>query len=111
MTGLLTPLEFHVLLALSEGAAHGYAIGRQVEERSGGQLRPGTGSLYQVLRRLREAGLIEAVPAPAGESDARRQYFRLSPAGREAARGEASRLEGLVSLARSRSLLPADRRS
>jgi DNA-binding PadR family transcriptional regulator len=105
----LTPLEFHVLLALSDAPQHGYAIGRQVEERSEGQLKPGTGSLYQVLRRLREAGLVAPVPAPARESDARRQYFRLTPEGRKAARAEAARMEGLVSLARSKALLPAPR--
>jgi DNA-binding PadR family transcriptional regulator len=105
----LTPLEFHVLLALSDGPQHGYAIGKLVEERSDGQLKPGTGSLYQVLRRLRETGLITPVPAPARESDARRQYFRLSAEGRKTARAEAARMEGLVSLARSKSLLPSPR--
>ena len=107
MSASLTPLEFHVLLALSDGAQHGYAIGKEVELRSEGRLKPGTGSLYQVLRRLDQAGSIDRAATPAGEVDARRQYFRLTRAGRETARSEAARLEGLVELARSKSLLQA----
>lgn len=81
-----------------------------MEQRSEGRLRPGTGSLYQALRRLDEDGLIEAAPAPASETDARRQYFRLTRDGRRAAREEARRLEGLVHLARAKAVLPADER-
>ena len=105
-----TLLEFHVLLALADGARHGYAVGREVELRSEGRLRPGTGSLYQALRRLHADGLIEEAPAPAAETDARRQYFRLTREGRRAAREEARRLDGLVQLARSKAMLPADDR-
>ena len=47
----LTNLSFHVLLALGDGPAHGYAIGKDVEQRSRGRLNPATGSLYQALRR------------------------------------------------------------
>jgi len=105
-----TLLEFHVLLALADGASHGYAIGREVELRSEGRLRPGTGSLYQALRRLDADGLIESTAAPASETDARRQYFRLTREGRRVARDEARRLEGLVRLARSKAMLPAEER-
>jgi len=110
MAPLPTLLEFHVLMALADGPSHGYAIGREVELTSQGRLRPGTGSLYQALRRLDALGLIEAAPAPAAETDARRQYFRLTRDGRRAARDEARRLEGLVRLARSKAMLPAEER-
>lgn len=103
----LTPLSFHVLVALRGGARHGYAIGASIEETSAGALTPTTGSLYQALRRLREEGLIEAAPEPEGERSGGppRLYFRLSDLGRRVAGLEAARLERLVGLAREAEIL------
>lgn len=98
-------LAFHILLALGSGASHGYAIGLEIEERSGGRLRPTTGALYQALKRLRDDGLIVLDPEAAAVSpDARRKYFRLTELGRDVAAAEAARLNALVSTARSRHL-------
>jgi len=99
----LTTLAFHVLLALGDGAAHGYAIGKEVEVRSGGMLNPATGSLYQVLKRLSQDGLIERSPE-AGDGDDRRQSFQLTALGRRVAEAEAGRLHELVGLARRKHL-------
>jgi DNA-binding PadR family transcriptional regulator len=55
-------LAFHILIALGNGPAHGYAIGRDVEEQSGGRLDPSTGTLYQALHRLKER-LIASIKA------------------------------------------------
>ena len=97
----LTDLTFHVLLALGPGALHGYAIGKEVEQRSGGRLSPTTGSLYQALRRLQQSGVIEEVRQSRFQSgDRRRQYFQLTDFGREVFAAEAERLEGLLSVAR-----------
>ena len=101
----MSDLEFHVLLALGEGPSHGYAIGKAVEEQSGGRLDPTTGALYQVLRRLSDENLIAAVPTPK-ETDPRRRYFTLTSPGRRAAAAEAARLDGLVRMARKRRLFP-----
>ena len=104
----LGSLPFHILLALAERPAHGYAIGRDVEERSGGRLDPTTGALYQALKRLTTDGLIAPLaepPEPA--TDARRKYFELTPAGRRAAAAEARRLDALVQAAREKKLYPA----
>ena len=49
MPRVLSDLAFHILLALGEGPSHGYAIGKNVEERSAGRLDPTTGALYQAL--------------------------------------------------------------
>ena len=57
----LTRVEFHVLLALVGGASHGYAVMRDVETLTGGQLRIGPGTLYTAIKRLRAADLIERV--------------------------------------------------
>ena len=101
----LPDLVFHVLLALGPGPSHGYAIGKDVEEQSGGRLDPTTGALYQVLRRLTEDNLVTPVDGP-GDVDARRKYFALTKAGRRAAAQEAERLAALVRAARQRKLYP-----
>lgn len=95
----------YILLALGNGPAHGYAIGKEIDERSAGRLDPSTGALYQALKRLTDDGLVRAVPAPAGEAgDARRNYFAITPAGRRELAAEMARMDGLVSLARRRKL-------
>ncbi len=101
----LSNLSFHVLLAIGDGAAHVYAVGKDVEQRSGGKLKPTTGGLYQALRRLEEDGLIEQAPEEAERgADARRQYFRLTDLGRRVAALEAHRLNELVAVARDKDL-------
>lgn len=99
----LSNLAFHILLALGGGPAHGYAIGKEIEERSSGKLNPTTGSLYQALKRLQDAGFIEP-SQPTGSVDSRRQYFRMTRLGRKVAALEAHRLNGLVAAARSKKL-------
>ena len=101
----LTPAEFQVLVALADGEKHGYAIGKAIEEQSGGRLDPTTGALYQTLRRLSEDGLIGEADGPK-DVDARRRYFSLTPSGRRAAAAEAARLDALVRTARKRRLFP-----
>lgn len=106
----LSVLSFHILLALGAAPAHGYAIGQEIEKRSGGKLSPTTGALYQSLKRLTEDGLIEPAPeADARSPDARRQHFRLTPLGRRVAALEALRLHELVTLAQERNLYRGSR--
>jgi DNA-binding PadR family transcriptional regulator len=106
----LADLPFHILLSLGDGDSHGYAIGKQIEERTSGRLSPTTGSLYQALRRLRESGLISTVDPPKEESggDSRRRYFALTPLGRRVMALEVERLESLIAMARERSLAPGE---
>jgi DNA-binding PadR family transcriptional regulator len=101
----LSDLAFHVLLALRDGAGHGYEIGRKVEELSEGRLDPTTGALYQALRRLVEDELIAHAEAPEGV-DPRRKYVTLTKAGRRAVAEEAERLERLVRVAKGEVPLP-----
>lgn len=96
----LTPAVFHIALALADGAKHGYAIMQDVERQTGGALRLGPGTLYGTLKRMLADDLVEE----AGEED-RRRYYRLTAAGRQAARAEAERLAGLVSEAQAKKLL------
>ena len=102
----LSPAVFHLLLALADGERHGYAIMRDIEERTGGLVRVGPGMLYGSIKWLREDGLIEEVPVrQPGAPDDRRRYYRLTPDGRTLLRAEAARLEAAVGLARRRRVL------
>ena len=101
-------LDFHVLLALGDGPAHGYAIGKELEARTGGRLNPTTGTLYQALKRLVASGLIEPREVdPAESGDSRRKVFALTRLGKRAAAEEAKRLEALVQVARDKKLYGA----
>jgi len=97
---------FHVLLALAGDDLHGYAILKEVELRTGGEVKLSTGTLYGIIKRLLNDGLvIERRGRRGAHDDERRRYYRLTPQGREVAAAEAARLEKVVALARSRHLL------
>jgi DNA-binding PadR family transcriptional regulator len=98
---------FHVLLALAGEDLHGYAILKEVEIRTAGEVKLSTGTLYGIIKRLLNDGLIvELRERPAArDDDERRRYYRLTNKGREVAAAEADRLEKVVALARSRRLL------
>ena len=100
----LTAAEFQVLVALADGEKHGYAIGKEIAARTDGQVQLRAATLYTVIKRLLENGLIEedaARPDPELD-DERRRYYRLSASGRRAAEGEARRLEATVKQARAK---------
>ena len=103
----LTPPAFHILLALADGERHGYAIMRDVEARSDGEVRLAPGTLYGAIKRMLEQGVVEETderPAP-DEDDGRRRYYRLTRFGLEVLRAEAARLDRLVEAARSKKLV------
>ena len=103
----LTPAVFHILLALADGEAHGYAIMQDVSQRSGGSVRLGPGTLYGAIGRLLEDGAIEESeerPDPASD-DARRRYYRLTKLGGRVLTAETKRLEELVRAARATSIV------
>ena len=64
--GGLAEASVEILVVLSGGAAHGYAIKTAVERETGRTLGPGT--LYTALARLEERGLIEPLPTTTGGS-------------------------------------------
>jgi DNA-binding PadR family transcriptional regulator len=104
----LTPAVFHILVALSEGERHGYAIMRQVAEDTDGSLQLGPGTLYGCLKRMLSATLIEESderPDPTLD-DERRRYYRITDFGALTVRAEAQRLATAVTAARAKRLLP-----
>ena len=88
----LTEAVFYILLSLDE-PLHGYGIMQNVERLSGGRVRLAAGTLYGALETLQKKRWIE--PAPGGGSGRKKEY-RLSEAGRAAARAELERLRELV---------------
>jgi DNA-binding PadR family transcriptional regulator len=94
----LTPAVFHILLALSGGELHGYAIMQEVTSQSGGSLSMGPGTLYGSLKRMLSAGLVcESPDRPDPDSDdERRRYYKLTEDGLRTLRAEADRMESLM---------------
>jgi DNA-binding PadR family transcriptional regulator len=109
----LGALDFHVLLVLSEADLYGYAIMKAVEEQSRGAIVPEIGSLYRVIARLIDEGLVAETDPPRDSPDVHRgrprRYYKITARGTAAARGEAERLRHVVALAKD--LLPSARRA
>jgi DNA-binding PadR family transcriptional regulator len=83
--------SLYILVSLSDGPRHGYAIMTDVEAMTGEPMGPGT--LYGALARLERRGLIEAL-AP----EERRRPYRLTALGASALGGQ---LEHLSSFAQT----------
>ena len=100
----LPDAELEILIALADGEAHGYAVMRAVEQRSGGRTRLGPGTLYAALKRLLAAGLIEesGEARRAERDDSRRRYYRLADFGARVLAAELDRLAALVRHGRRR---------
>ena len=109
LQGPLTAAMFNVMLALADGEKHGYAILKEVEEHTAGDVQLSTGTLYGIIKRLLADGLIAEVRRrPVVENDdQRRRYYRLTDAGREVAVAEAVLMEKLIARARGKRLLKA----
>jgi DNA-binding PadR family transcriptional regulator len=107
----LLPLSlpvFHMLLALSEGERHGYALKRQILLSTEGKLNLGSGALYGSINKMLEQKLIlesDERPDPHLD-DERRRYYRITPLGRRVVQSEAIRLRDLVRLAELQLKLP-----
>ncbi|MDH3225367.1 MAG: PadR family transcriptional regulator [Gemmatimonadota bacterium] len=86
----LTPVAFEILLALRNGALHGYAVMQAVNEASPRRVHPGT--LYRAVARLVDEGLLAEEGV---ESEGRRSY-RITGLGRRVAAAEAARVAGQV---------------
>ena len=81
--------SLYILVSLSGGHRHGYAIMTDVEEISGTPMGPGT--LYGALARLEKRGLIEAL-----EPEERRRPYRLTALGATTLETQLNSLNGFV---------------
>jgi|SRR5579871_4086255 len=84
-----------ILSSLAEGAKHGWALTKDIEEFAAVRLAPGT--LYEALNRLEGLGLIEALPS----ADRRRPY-QLTAAGASALRDHLTRERQVADVGLSR---------
>lgn len=73
--------ELLVLAQLEARARHGYEIAQQIAARSGGAVSFHAASLYPVLYRLEQRGLISGKWVEKG-GQRRRRYYSLTPKGR-----------------------------
>lgn len=114
IAGLLPLREptFYILLSLSAGSKHGYAILKDVADLSNGTVKLSTGTLYEALARLLEQSLIERADLPesteniaASEKDhpgKPRKTYRLSKKGKTVLKLETNRLQALITAANQR---------
>jgi len=81
--------SLHILVSLSGGPKHGYAIMTDVEAITGSPMGPGT--LYGALARLEQRGLIEAL-----EPVDRRRPYKLTDLGEATVRAQLERLQAFA---------------
>ena len=100
----LTPVVFHVLLALNDGPAHGYAVMRAVAGSATGEPPMGPSTVYGTLERLSQRGLVSVSKA----DGSKRKRYSLTPAGHQGLWAESARLARLAELVRERGLVPKE---
>ena len=87
--------ELLVLSTLRDGPKHGYQIGLDVETDSNGLFCFRHGTLYPILHRLEEENLVRGSWSKGGGR--RRKVYSLTGAGERHLRGEANRVQEIVS--------------
>ena len=110
----LTPLReptLFILLTLSKGRKHGYAILKDVETLSEGRVVLSTGTLYGALARLLEQGVVRkstddsggdssGSKSRSGSADFRvRKYYELTQFGRRVLEVEINRMSTILAMA------------
>lgn len=92
--GALTEVTFYILLSLFT-PKHGYAIMQFIEEKTGGRLSLGAGTLYGALNTLEDKGWI----ARYGSNEGRKKEYLITALGKEIAEIELARLQELTQTA------------
>lgn len=101
----LTIPVFQILLSLVDGPMHGYAIIRDVADRTEGDVRLTASTLYGAAARMLDGGLIDEREPPAGQE--RRRLYAISRRGRTLLADEARRLARAADWARDKQVLSA----
>lgn len=80
-------LEFLVLEACEEGPTYGYEVVSRIEDITGGHWTPSYGTIYPLMQRLEDKGLIESLADKEAEEEGLetgdRKYFAITDDGRE----------------------------
>jgi len=101
----------HILLALANEELHAYGIMLETARQSSRQYKLGPGTLYDNLRKLMNAGMVEESKRQAAGADPRRRYYRLTGLGRRVLQAEITRLENVVREAKAALRAPRPRRA
>ncbi len=88
---------YFVLTALRAGPLHGHAISKSIKELSGGRVQPSVGTLYGILERLNERGVI-IVDREETVNGRNRRYFRITDDGQALVEAEARRMHEAAQL-------------
>jgi DNA-binding PadR family transcriptional regulator len=107
----LKPTAHAALLLLARTPTYGLDLLQQLEAVSRGELRLNAGSLYRLIGRLVDSGLVEPVeevPTPEGVG-APRKLYGVTRLGRAVLKAEAERQAGLLEMARELDLLEESR--
>ena len=97
----LRPSAFAVLAALADGPLPGIDVLDAVNATTTGSPLLGPGTLYRLLRELRQDQLIARVET--GAADERQAHHELTALGRSVLRAESARLRRTLDLADGRS--------
>ena len=87
----LTESMFYVLMSFLHREMCGTEITDFVERRTGGRVRLGPGTLYTLLGKFQEEGLITEI-----RTEGRKRTYRLTDRGREVFQEELARLRRCV---------------
>ncbi len=86
--GPLTEPMFYVLMAFLKHDMCGIDITEYVNQRTGGRVQLGPGTLYTILAKFQEDELIKEIAV-----DGRKRTYHLTDKGRETYMGELERLQ------------------
>lgn len=89
--GTLTESMFYVLMSFLRGQMCGIEITEFVERKTNGRVRLGPGTLYTLLGKFQEEGLIRET-----EIQGRKRSYQITDAGRAAFQEELARLRTCV---------------
>lgn len=105
--GRLNHGDYHILLVLSAGERHGYAIMAEVSEVTEGATKFGPGTLYTSIKRLLASGFIEESrnQPDLKINDEPRRYYRLSGTGQKVLATESDRLASKIRFPRTQHIV------
>jgi len=99
----LSAADFQLLVILMEGERHAYGISRAAEAREQARVPLALGSLYRMLSRLEDQGMIDEDPTPRpSPSGPKRKVYRITELGRRVVAAEIRRLREAVAWAEAR---------
>ena len=88
-------LDLLILVALTQGSKHGYAIAEHLRSTSADVLQVGESSLYPALQRLLLKGWVKAEWG-ASENNRRARFYTLTSNGRKQLRAEREEFDRMM---------------